>query len=50
MPKGKRPPGRPRLRRMDTIKMEVREIGLGHRDWIDLVQDTGQRRSVLNAI
>jgi hypothetical protein len=28
-PKGKRPPGRPRRRWEDGIKMDLREIGLG---------------------
>jgi hypothetical protein len=33
---GKRPPGRPRCRWVDNIKMDVREIGLGGMDWIHL--------------
>jgi hypothetical protein len=29
-PEGKRPPGRPRLRREDNIKMNLQEVGRGH--------------------
>jgi hypothetical protein len=35
-PKGKRPLRRPRCRRVDNIKMVLREIGWGGMDWIDL--------------
>jgi hypothetical protein len=38
-PEGKRPLGRPRRRLVDNIKMDLREIGWGEMDWIDLVQD-----------
>jgi hypothetical protein len=38
-PEGKRPLGRPRSRRMDNIKMDLREIGCDGMDWIDLAQD-----------
>jgi hypothetical protein len=30
----KRPLGRPRRRRVDNIKMDLREIGCGGTDWI----------------
>jgi hypothetical protein len=33
---GKRPLGRPRRRWVDNIKMNLREVGWGGRDWIDL--------------
>jgi hypothetical protein len=33
-PEGKRPPGRPRRRWEDGIRMVLREIGLGGVDWI----------------
>jgi hypothetical protein len=33
---GKRPLGRPRRRWKDNIKTELREIGWGGMDWIDL--------------
>ena len=35
-PEGKRPLGRPRLRWEDNIKMDVREVGCGGMDWIEL--------------
>jgi hypothetical protein len=38
-PEGKRPQGRPRRRWLDNIKMDLREIGWGGMDWIDLAQD-----------
>jgi hypothetical protein len=33
---GKRPLGRPRRRWVDNIKIDLREIGEGGMDWIDL--------------
>jgi hypothetical protein len=41
-PEGKRPPGRPRRRRVDNIKIDLREIGWGSIDWIDMGQDRNQ--------
>jgi hypothetical protein len=38
-PEGKRPLGRPRQRWIDTIKMNLVEIGWGGVDWICLAQD-----------
>jgi hypothetical protein len=37
-PEGKRPLGKPR-RRWEDIRMDLREIGWGDMDWMDLVQD-----------
>jgi hypothetical protein len=37
-PEGKRPLGRPRRRQEDNIRMDLREIGWGGMDWIDLAQ------------
>jgi hypothetical protein len=34
-----RPPGRPRYRWVDNIKMDHVEMGLDEVDWIDLAQD-----------
>jgi hypothetical protein len=39
---GKRPLKRRRRRWMVNIKMDLREIGLGGMDWIDLAQDRDQ--------
>jgi hypothetical protein len=36
---GKSPLGRPRSRRIDNIKMDLLEIGLGGVDWIGLAWD-----------
>jgi hypothetical protein len=42
-PEGKRPLGRPRLRREDVIRMDLREIGWGRRECrVDPV-DSGKR-------
>jgi hypothetical protein len=40
-PEGKRPLGIPRRRWVDNIKMDLREIGWGDMDWIDLAQGGG---------
>jgi hypothetical protein len=47
-PECKRPLGRPRRRWMDSIKMDLREIGWDDMDWIDLAQDRDQRRALVN--
>jgi hypothetical protein len=39
---GKRPLGRQRRRWVNNVKMDVREIGWGGVDWIDLAQDRNQ--------
>jgi len=36
-PEGKRPLGRPRRRWVDSIKMDLQEVGCGYMDWIGLV-------------
>jgi hypothetical protein len=41
-PEGKRPLRRPRYMWVNINKMDVREIGWGGNDWIDLAQDRGQ--------
>jgi hypothetical protein len=45
---GKRPLGRPRRRWVDNVKMDVREIGWGGKDWIDLAQDRDQWKDLVN--
>jgi hypothetical protein len=49
-PVGKRPLGRPRRRWEDGIRMDVKEIGCGSAEWIQLVQDRGRWRAVVNAV
>jgi hypothetical protein len=50
MPEGKRPLERPRLRWVDKIKMDLRDISWGGMDWIDLSQDRDQWRALLNMV
>jgi hypothetical protein len=49
-PDGRRPLGRPRLRRVDNIKIDLREIGWDGRNWIDLAQDRDQWRALVRAV
>jgi hypothetical protein len=49
-PKGKRTLGRPRLRWVDNIKMDVRGIGWDGMDWINLTQSMDQWRAFMNAV
>jgi hypothetical protein len=49
-PEGKRQLGRLRRRWEDNIKMDLREIGCGGMDWIDLAQDRDQWRALVNAV
>jgi hypothetical protein len=49
-PEGKRPLGRPRRRWEDSIKTDLREIGWGSMDWIDLAQDRDQWRAFVNTV
>ena len=36
---GKRPLGRPRRRWEDNIRMDLKEIGISTRNWVDSAQD-----------
>jgi hypothetical protein len=47
---GKRPLGSPRRRWEDNIRIDLREIGWGGMDWIDLGQDRDQWRALVNTI
>jgi hypothetical protein len=49
-PEGKRPLGRPRHSWEDNIKMDLRGIGWGGMDWIDLAQDRDQWRALVNTV
>ena len=46
----KRPLGRPRHRWEDNIKMDLREVGCGGMDWVDLAQDRDRWRAVMNMV
>jgi hypothetical protein len=47
---GKRPLGRPRRRLEDGTRMDVREIGWGSVDWIQLAQDRNRWRTLVNTV
>jgi hypothetical protein len=49
-PEGKRPLGRTRHRREDNIKIDLRDIGWGGMDWIDLAQDRDQWKALVNTV
>jgi hypothetical protein len=49
-PEGRRPLGRPTRRREDNIKMDLREIGFGDVDWINLAQDRDTWRALVNTV
>jgi len=49
-PERKRPLGRPRRRWEDNIKMDLQEVGCGGMYWIELVQDSGSWRALVNTI
>jgi hypothetical protein len=49
-PNGKRPLGRPRHRREDNIKMDLREIGIDGANWVWLTQDRVQWRAFAKMI
>jgi hypothetical protein len=49
-PEEKRPLGRPRLRWVDNIKIDLREIGWDRGDWIDLAEDRGPWRALVNSV
>ena len=48
-PTGKRPIGRPRRRWEDNIRMDLKEICINTRNWVDLAQDRDYWRALLNA-
>jgi hypothetical protein len=47
---GKRPLGRPRRKWEDGIRMDLRETGWEDGEWVQLAQDRGQWRAVVNAV
>jgi hypothetical protein len=49
-PEEKRPVGKPKPRWMDNIKMDLKEIGWGDVDWIDLAQDRDQWRALVHTV
>jgi hypothetical protein len=49
-PERRRPLGRPRRRWEDNIKMDLREVGWGGVDWINLAQDRDRWRVLVNTV
>jgi hypothetical protein len=49
-PEEKRPLGRPRRSWEDNIRIDLREIGWGVMDWIDLARDRDQWRALVNTV
>jgi hypothetical protein len=49
-PEGKRPLGRPRRRREDNIKLDLRETGIDGAIWIQLAQGRVQWRAFVNTV
>ena len=48
-PTGKRPLGRPRRRCEDNIRMDLKEIGINTRIWVDSAQDRVYKRVFVKA-
>ena len=49
-PAGKRPLGRPRHRWEDNIRMDLKEIGINTRNWVDSAQGRDNWRALVNAV
>jgi hypothetical protein len=49
-PEGKRPLGRLRRRWEDGVRMDIREIGWGSVEWMQLTQDRYRRRALVNTV
>jgi hypothetical protein len=49
-PEGKRSLGRSKRRWVENIKMDLKEMGLGGMDWIDLAHDRNRWRALVNRV
>jgi hypothetical protein len=47
---GKRPLGKPKLRWLDNLKMDLREIGWDGVNWMYMAQDRDQWRALVNTV
>ena len=45
----KRPSGRPRRRWEDNIRIDLKEIGINTRNWVDSAQNRNYWRALVNA-
>ena len=48
-PVGKRPLGRPRRRWEDNMRMELKEMNINTRNWVDSAQDRDYSTALVNA-
>jgi len=49
-PEGKKPHGGPRHRWEDNIKMYLKEVGCGGKNWIKLAQGRDRWQALVNAV
>jgi hypothetical protein len=49
-PEGRRPLGRLRRRWVDNIRIDLREVGCGCVDWMQLAQDRDKWRALVSAV
>ena len=49
-PEGRRPLVRPRRRWEDNIRTDLREVGFGCVDWMELAQDRDRWRALVSAV
>jgi hypothetical protein len=49
-PEGRRLLGRPRLKLVDNIRMDLVEVGWGDVDWIGLAKDRNRWRALVNSV
>jgi hypothetical protein len=49
-PEVRRPLERPRLRLEDNIRMDLREVGCGCVDWMELAQDRDRWRALVSEV
>jgi hypothetical protein len=49
-PEGRRPLGRPRRRWEVNIRIDLREVGCGRVDWMELAQDRDRWRALVSAV